>query len=74
MIKSKFGSIKNIETGMEKDIIINALSKESIKDICIGTGIVLVGITYLTLATFKNGARSFETAEYKTLEALGLLK
>lgn len=53
MIKSKFGPITNPKTGMSKDIVINALSKESLKDILIGGGIVMVGITYLALSTFK---------------------
>ena len=35
-------------------------------------GIVMVGITYLALSTFKNGAKAFETAEYETLESLDL--
>lgn len=73
MIKSKFGPITNPKTGMSKDIVINALSKESLKDILIGGGIVMVvGITYLALSTFKNGAKAFETAEYETLESLDL--
>lgn len=38
MIKSKFGPITNPKTGMSKDIVINALSKESLKDILIGDG------------------------------------
>ena len=49
MIKSKFGPITNPKTGMSKDIVINALSKESL---LIGGGIVMVGITYLALSTF----------------------
>ena len=73
MIKSKFGPITNPKTGVEKDIVINALSKDSLRDICIGGGIVLIGLTYLALATFKNGAMAFEMAEYETLEELGLL-
>lgn len=59
MIKSKFGPITNPKTGMSKDILI-------------GGGIVMVGITYLALSTFKNGAKAFETAEYETLESLDL--
>lgn len=72
MIKSKFGPITNPITGMTKDIVINALSRKSLKDILIGGGIMMVGITYLTLSTFKNGAMAFEEAEYKTLEELDL--
>lgn len=74
MIKSKFGPITNPKTGEEKDIIVNALSKGSVKDILIGGSIVMIGIAYLTLSTFKNGAMAFEEAEYKTLEALDLFK
>ena len=40
--------------------------------ILIGGGIVMLGITYLALSTFKNGAKAFETAEYETLESLDL--
>ncbi|MBS6180509.1 MAG: hypothetical protein KH921_06950 [Erysipelotrichaceae bacterium] len=72
MIKSKFGPITNPKTGRSKDIVINALSRESLKDILIGGGIVMIGIAYLTLSTFKNGARAFENAEYETLETLDL--
>lgn len=74
MIKSKFGPITNPKTGEAKDIIVSALSRENVKDILIGGGIVMIGITYLTLSTFKNGALAFEEAEYKTLEALDLFK
>ena len=73
MIKSKLGPITNPKTGMSKDIVINALSKESLKDILIGGGIVMVGITYLASSTFKNGAKAFETAGYETLESLDLV-
>ncbi len=74
MIKSKFGPITNLKTGETKDIVINALSWKSLKDILIVGGVMMVGITYLTLSTFKNGARAFEDAEYKTLEELDLFK
>lgn len=74
MIKSKFGPITNPQTGETQDIVVNALSQKSLRDILIGGGITMIGITYLTLSTFKNGALAFEEAEYKTLENLNLLK
>lgn len=73
MIKSKFGPIRNNETGEEKYIVVNALSKVNCRDIVIGAGITLIGITYLTLAAFKNGAHAYDKAEMKTLGELGLL-
>ena len=74
MIKIKFGSIQNVKTGETMDIVVNALSKNNVSDILIGYGIVLVGITYLSLTAFRNGAKAFDTAEYKTLKALRLLE
>ena len=38
MIKSKFGPITNPKTGETKDIVVNALSKRSLRDILIGGG------------------------------------
>ena len=73
MIKSKFGPIINTKTGAEKDIVINALSNDSLRDIGIGGGIILMGLDYLVLTTFKNGAMAFEMAEYETLKELDLL-
>lgn len=72
MIKSIYGPITNPKTGKSKDIIVNAFTSKNLKDILIGGGIVLVGIGYLTLSAFKNGANAFEEAEYKTLEELDL--
>ena len=70
----KKGPITNIQTGETKDIIVNVLSRKSLRDILIGGGITMIGIAYIALSTFKNGALAFEEAEYKTLETLGLLK
>lgn len=72
MIKSIYGPITNPRTGESKDIIVNAITSKNLKDILIGSGIVLAGVAYLTLTTFKNGANAFEEAEYKTLEELHL--
>lgn len=72
MIKSIYGSITNPKTGESKDILVTTLNSKTIRNFLIGGGIVLVGISYLALSTFRNGANAFEEAEYKTLEALDL--
>jgi hypothetical protein len=72
MIKSIYGPITNPKTGESKDILVTTLNSKTIRDFLIGGGIVLVGISYLALSTFRNGANAFEEAEYKTLEALDL--
>ena len=72
MIKSVYGPITNPKTGETKDIVVTALSTKNIRDFLIGGAIVLIGISYLALSAFKNGATAFEAAEYATLEALDL--
>lgn len=59
MIKSIYGPITNPKTGKSKDVIVNGFASKNLKDILIGGGIVLVGIGYLTLSAFKNGANAF---------------
>lgn len=74
MIKSIYGPITNPKTGETKDIVVTILSSKSLRDFIIGGSIVMIGISYLALSAFKNGANAFEEAEYKTLEALDLFK
>jgi hypothetical protein len=74
MIKSYFGPITNPVTGESKDIIVSCLSKDNVKSLLIGTGILLVGIAYMGFSCFKNGARAFEMGEYEVLNALHLFK
>lgn len=72
MFKSKYGPITNPRTGESKDIVVSFCNFKNFKDILIGGGIVLIGIAYLTLSTFKNGSEAFEDAEFKTLDELDL--
>lgn len=74
MINFKHGTITNTETGMTKDIVVNTAYPNTIRDTIIGGSIVLVGIAYLTITAFKNGAQAFDAAECKTLSELNLLK
>ena len=52
MIKSKFGPITNTKTGMSKDIVINALSKESLKDILIGGAFIIFRLSTIKFNSF----------------------
>ena len=72
MIKFKQGTIGNPNTGVSKDVIVKAASPNSLKDVLIGGGIVLVGITYLTTTAFKNGSKKYEEAEMQVFEELDL--
>lgn len=72
MIKFKQGYI-GTKDGVTKDIVVKAATPNTLKDIFIGGGLVLIGITYLTVTAFKNGAKKFEDAEFQTLSDLGLI-
>lgn len=72
MIKFKQGTIGNPNTGVSKDVIVKAASPNSLKDVLIGGGMVLVGIAYLTTTAFKNGSKTYEEAEMQVFEDLEL--
>ena len=72
MIKFKQGDIQNME-GVTKDIIVKAKLPNNARDIVIGSVLVGLGITYLTVTAFKNGSKHFEMAEYKTMVDLGII-
>lgn len=74
MFESKYEPITNPRTGETKDIVVKAVTPNNLRDVLIGGGIVTIGLVYLTLSVFRNGARAFEEAEYKTLEDLDLFK
>lgn len=73
MIKMNMGNVANTKTGVVKDIIVKSAIPNKLKDILIGGGIVLVGITYLTTTAFRNGVKGMEAAEFKALDDAGLL-
>jgi hypothetical protein len=73
MIKINRGSVGSPEYGKEADIIVKAVAPNDLKDILIGVGTVLVGITYLTVTAFKKGAKAYETAELNALADIGAM-
>ena len=73
MIKLNRGQISNYD-GKTKDIIVKTMSPNKFKDILIGGGLTLLGITYLTVSAFKNGVEKYENAELKTMNELGLIE
>lgn len=73
MINMNFGYVKNIKSGVVKDIIVKTAIPNKVKDIVIGGGMVLAGIGWLTIAAFKDGAVAHENAEYKALNDAGLI-
>ena len=73
MIKFTQGSITNHVDGVTKDIVVKAVTPNTLKDMLIGGGIVLMGITYLTVTAFKNGSNKFEEAELQAMFQAGIL-
>lgn len=72
MIKFKQGTITNPKTGITKNIMV-AGKPNNVKEIVVGCGMVIAGITYLTINAFKHGSKAYEMAEVNTLKSLGLL-
>lgn len=72
MIKFKQGWI-GTPGGKTRDIIVQSKAPNSLVDTIIGYGAVLLGITYLTVKSFKNGSEAHEEAEYRAMDELELL-
>lgn len=73
MIKLNRGQVGNIATGVTKDIVVDAVTKSDIKDIIAGGSLLLLGITYLTVAAFRSGMKKFEEAELRALSDCGVI-
>lgn len=73
MIKFTQGNLTN-DAGVTKDIVVKAAAPNKVRDILIGGGLVLVGIAYLTTTAFKNGAKTYEFAEWDTMVDLGIIE
>ena len=72
MIKFKQGYLVN-SSGVQKDIVVKSTAPNTLKDALIGGGIALIGIVYLTVTAFVNGAKRMEAAEFETMEELGII-
>lgn len=73
MIKFKYGELSNMK-GERKDIEVKALWPNNVKDALIGSSLIAAGVIYLTVTAFKHGAKAFESAEYRTMVDLGIIK
>lgn len=73
MIKFKQGYIRNMN-GETKNIEVKALLPNRAKDILVGSSLITAGVIYLTVTAFKHGSEAFESAEYRTMVDLGIIK
>lgn len=73
MIIFKGDKIGNFD-GRSKQIEVRLSdSKNSLRDLIIGGGLSLVGICYLAITSFRNGAQGFQESEIKTMKELDLI-
>ena len=73
-MRFKQGTVTNNRTGRSKDIIVEVSRTTSWKESMIGCFMIGLGIAYLTNKAFRNGAKAFEEAEYKTMVDLGIIE
>ena len=73
MIKFNLGSVVNPETGAMSNIEVKSTSPNTFKDIIFGGALIAIGIGYLTVSAFKNGAQKMEAAELEALSKIGAI-
>ena len=60
--------------GKTMDIVVDSKTEPvKVKDLCLGIGCIALGVIYLMQQSFRSGSQAHETAEYQTLDKLGLL-
>lgn len=72
MIKFDTGSWVG-NNGITKHIICKSALPCKVGDLVIGAGLIILGVGYLAIQSFKHGALNFEQSEYEALDSLGLL-
>ena len=73
MIKFNYGPITNCDHTKEANIVAKSYLPNTMKDTIIGGLITLIGIGYLTVTAFRNGATSYEKGELEALAAIGVM-
>lgn len=73
MIEVKNLSSLTNQLGETKNIIVKAKTPNTLKDVFVGGAMIFMGITYLTVAAFKHGAKAYEIAEFNTMCDLGII-
>lgn len=73
-MKVNLGDITNPDTNVTKDVVAKTNIGLKLKDLIIGGGLVLTGVSWIALKAFEHGANTAMKAEYDTLEDLGLFK
>lgn len=72
-MKFKQGEIKAGTYDWE-DIIVTAKAPNKVKEVLIGGGLIISGVTYLTYKAFRNGATAFDDAQTGVLMKMGCIK
>ena len=72
-MKFRFGDISNLN-GERKDLIVKSKLPIEVKWLVIGGTLAICGIATIAWGSFKHGAECYESAEFKTLKSLGLIK
>lgn len=72
MLKYNMGNVGSTDGSKYADIIVKH-NKKSVRDMVIGGAIAGIGITYMAITSFKNGANAFEQAEIDALAEVGVM-
>lgn len=67
-----FGDVTNPETGTVEKVNIPVLSALDPKTLLIGGGLMLLGIGYICVMSYKNGADAYMNAEVNALKRADL--
>lgn len=74
MFKLNYGGIMNPNNGEHREVEVSMLKPNTVRDTVIGCGIVMAGMAYLMMTSFRHGADKHYEADTKALLDCGLMK
>lgn len=72
MLKFKQGKLTNMD-GVTEDIVVSAPLPNKVRDLLIGSGLIISGVAYIAVTAFKYGSAQHEEAELDTMTKLGII-
>lgn len=68
----KDGWVENPKTGKRENVVVSG-SPVNVKDICVGTILIVSGVVYMVRKAFRRGAEAYHLGETKALIKIGCL-
>lgn len=72
-VKFRQGRVRATDNYDWQEIIVTAKAPNKVKEVLIGGGLIISGVSYLTYKAFRNGASAFDDAQTDALKKINVI-